>query len=121
MREMEEDVEEGRGRVEMGEIRRVGSRLVLRGEFDLGVLEELRAALGAPYPGPTSVDLSGVTFMCASCAWELAAWRLLRPGPPTLTAPSWQARASFSACGFSGGPGPPPRTRGLPGPSGASG
>lgn len=108
--------------MEIARISRSGPRLVLRGEFDLGVLEELRAALGAaPHTGPASVDLSGVTFMCSSCARELAAWRLPSPGPSALVAPSWQARASFSACGLSGGPGPPPRSRDLPEPSGASG
>jgi len=101
--------------VEIGRIRRSGSRLELRGEFDLGVLGELRDALGALHnSGPTLVDLSGVTFMDSSCAGELAAWRRLSPGLLSLATPSWQARASFSACGLSGGLEPPPRT-GPPG------
>lgn len=85
--------------VEAGGIEYSGSRIALRGEFDLGDLEVMRMALSAArcWGRPTLVDLSGVTFLDATCTRELATWRLLRPDLLTLHNPSWQALRSLAA------------------------
>lgn len=98
------------------EIGRSGSRLTLRGEFDLDDLSAaLGAALGAARAGAEGgrvvADLSGVTFMDLRCARELTAWHALRPDLVELRAPSWQAGASLRTCGCFG---PPPRRPGPP-------
>lgn len=74
----------------------------LRGEFDRHNLEDLRETLSGvmALERPTLVDLAGVTFLDVGATRELA----IRSHPYaqhlTLSNPSWQARASATACGF---------------------
>lgn len=76
----------------------------LRGEFDVSDLQPLRDVLeGALRTGTMiDVDLSGVAFLDAGCARELAVRSLRRGDRLTLRNPSWQARASLEACGIGG-------------------
>jgi anti-anti-sigma regulatory factor len=79
-----------------------GVLVELSGEFDVSCAEAFARALdrAASLGGVTFADLSGVTFMDAQCARELAA----RSGVGRLRccAPSPQARLSFAACGLYG-------------------
>ncbi len=76
----------------------------LRGEFDVSDLQSLRDVLeGALRAGTMiDVDLSGVAFLDARCAHELATRSLRQGDRLTLRDPSWQARASLEACGVGG-------------------
>ena len=72
----------------------------LRGEFDVFDLQRLRDALDrASEPGtPIRVGLSGVTFLDARCARELALRR--RDGRLILRDISWRAERSLEVCGI---------------------
>lgn len=72
----------------------------LRGEFDLASATELRSTLDnvASLRKPTTVDLSGVTFLDLQSTRELAVRSQLYAHHLTLVNPSWQARASVKAC-----------------------
>lgn len=76
----------------------------LRGEFDVSDLQPLRDVLdGALRTGTMiDVDLSGVAFLDARCARELAVRSLRRGDRLALRNPSWQARASLEVCGIGG-------------------
>lgn len=75
-------------------------RVRLSGEFDAHDLEALREALDGTVntQSPTSVDLSGVTFMDARCGRELALRSRSTLDRLTLRNLSWQASASLRAC-----------------------
>ena len=90
--------------ITIGGLERSGVLIELCGEFDTGALESLREALdGASSSGlATYVDLSGVAFLDVRCALELAVRCPLHGDRLTLLNPSWQAVASFKACGFQG-------------------
>lgn len=81
-----------------------GMRVELRGEFDLASAEELRSTLDsvASFREPTSVDLSGVTFLDLQSTRELALRSQLYGHHLTLVNPSWQARASVKSCKLEG-------------------
>lgn len=83
-----------------------GAPIGLRGEFDLFELRPLREALdGLPETGaPIRVDLSGVTFLDASCARELMIHSFPQGGRLTLSNPSQEAGRTLKVC-----------TRALPG------
>lgn len=91
--------------VRCGELELPGVLVELTGELDIRDLEPIQRtlddALGSGLP--TYVDLSKVTFLDARCTRELAVqYRLFGTygGLLALRAPSWQATASFRACGF---------------------
>jgi anti-anti-sigma regulatory factor len=71
----------------------------LWGEFDLTSASELRSTLDnvASLRKPTTVDLSGVTFLDLQSTRELAIRSQLYAHHLTLVNPSWQARASVKA------------------------
>ena len=77
-----------------------GMTIELRGEFDLTSADELRITLGnvASFRKPTTVDLSGVTFMDIQSTRELAVRSQLYAHHFALINPSWQARASVKGC-----------------------
>ena len=77
-----------------------GMTVELRGELDLNSAEELRITLDnvASLSKPTTVDLSGVTFMDLQSTRELAVRSQLYAHHFSLVNPSWQARASVKAC-----------------------
>ncbi len=72
----------------------------LRGELDVASVPELRSTLDnvVSFRRPTTIDLSGVTFLDLQSTRELAARSQLYAHHLTLTNPSWQARASVKAC-----------------------
>lgn len=74
----------------------------LFGEFDTHDLKALRVALDGAVAtrSETSVDLSRVAFMDARCSRELAVRSWADRDRLSLRNPSWQARASLRACGF---------------------
>ena len=79
-----------------------GYATILRGEFDLSC----HAALGSALEGalglgtPVFVDLSGVTFLDASCVRELALALSLHGERLVLVAPSREVEVSVAACGM---------------------
>ena len=77
-----------------------GMTVELWGEWDLAAAPELRNALDnvASLRRPTTVDLSGVTFLDVQSTRELAVRSQLYAHHLTLVNPSWQARASIKAC-----------------------
>lgn len=77
-----------------------GMTIELRGELDLASVDELRITLDnvASLSKPTTVDLSGVTFMDLQSTRELAVRYQLYAHHFSLVNPSWQARASVKAC-----------------------
>ncbi len=77
-----------------------GVKVELRGEFDLDSAPDLRSTLDnvASFRRPTTVDLSGVTFLDLQSTRELAVRSQLYSHHLTLVNPSWQARASVKAC-----------------------
>ena len=79
-----------------------GILVELSGEFDVRDLEPLRRTLeGVSNSGlPTYVDLSGVTFLDVRCTRELAVRFDVYGRRLVLRNLSWQAEASFRACGF---------------------
>lgn len=81
-----------------------GSWARLRGELDVHDLDALGTLLRAAAQSdcPIFVDLSGVTFLDVGCATELALSHLRSPDLLVMCGPSWQAAASFTACGFAG-------------------
>ena len=74
----------------------------LAGEFDASELALVSRKLDdASQLGlPVSVDLSGVTFLDTLCTAELVARSSLGGGCLRLCEFSWQAAASFRACGY---------------------
>ncbi len=74
----------------------------LSGEFDQHNLEFLRETLSGAMAlsRPTLVDLAGVTFLDLGSTRELALQSHLYAHNLTFSNPSWQARASATACGF---------------------
>ena len=91
--------------IRIGEFDLPGVLVELSGELDVHDLESLREAMNGALSSelPTYVDLSGVTFLDGMCTRELAArYRLysIYDRLLALRAPSWQAEASFRACGF---------------------
>ncbi|MDQ4106760.1 MAG: STAS domain-containing protein [Actinomycetota bacterium] len=72
----------------------------LRGELDVASAPELRSTLDnmASFRRPTTIDLSGVTFLDLQSTRELAVRAQLYAHLLTLANPSWQARASVEAC-----------------------
>ncbi len=72
----------------------------LRGEWDLSSIDELRETLGgvASYRRPTTIDLSGITFMDLQSIRELAVRSQLYAHHVTLQNPSWQVERSIEAC-----------------------
>jgi anti-anti-sigma factor len=94
-----EDDVSGIGVREWGE----GSLLVeLRGEFDQYNLDDLQDTLSGVVAlrRPTLVDLSAVTFLDIGATRELTIRSRLYAHHLALCNPSWQVRASVSACGF---------------------
>lgn len=77
-----------------------GMTVELRGELDLISVTELRTTLDnvASLRRPTTVDLSGVTFLDLQSTRELAIRSQLYAHYLTLVNPSWQACASVKAC-----------------------
>lgn len=88
--------------IEVREWSEGGVLVELRGEFDRYDLEDLRETLSGVVAlrQPTLVDLAGVTFLDVGVIRELAVRSRLYAHHLTLGNPSWQARASASACGF---------------------
>ena len=74
----------------------------LEGEFDQHNVEDLRETLSnvVALRRPTSVDLSGVTFLDVGATRELTIYSRLYAHHLTLCDPSWQVRASVAACRF---------------------
>ena len=81
---------------------RAGVLVELSGELDVSCLEAFGHALtrASSFGRPTFVDLSGVTFMDALCARELANRSKAGAVSLTLYRPSWQAELSMTACGL---------------------
>ncbi len=77
-----------------------GMTVELRGELDIASATELRTTLDnvASFRKPTTIDLSGVTFLDLQSTRELAVRSQLYAHHLTLVNPSWQARASVKAC-----------------------
>lgn len=76
--------------------------LEMRGEFDLSSFDELRGSLDtfANLRESATVDLSGVTFLDAGCARELAVLSQLHAHRINLTSPSWQTLRTIHDCGL---------------------
>ncbi len=74
----------------------------LEGEFDQHNLEDLQEVLSnvVSLRRPTSIDLSGVTFLDVGATRELTIHSRLYAHHLYLCNPSWQVRASVAACGF---------------------
>lgn len=83
---------------------RTGILVELSGEFDVGARRALGKTLGgaARWGRPVYVDLSGVTFLDASCLWELAVQYQLHGDHLALSNPSWQVELSVAACDLEG-------------------
>jgi anti-anti-sigma factor len=77
--------------------------LCLSGELDLESYEQLIGTLLA-FPGPLTLDMSGVTFMDSTGLRAILKRR--QDGPVTLVAPSVQIVRTLAICGLS-------RLRGL--------
>jgi anti-anti-sigma factor len=79
-----------------------GVLVELRGELDQYDLEDLRETFSGVVElrRPTLVDLSRITFLDVGCTRELALISQLYSHHLTLCNPSWQVRASVSACGL---------------------
>ena len=77
-----------------------GMRIELRGELDFTSATELRTTLDnvASLCKPTTLDLSGVTFLDLQSTREIAVRSHLYAHHLTLVNPSWQTRASIKAC-----------------------
>ena len=83
---------------------RTGILVELSGEFDVGAKRALGKMLDgvARWDRPVYVDLSGVTFLDASCLWELVVQYQLHGDHLTLSNPSWQVELSVAACDLEG-------------------
>lgn len=88
-------------RIEISTVEHSGVLVELSGEFDIHDLDALRKVLSVASSSAwsTYVDLSGVTFLDARCARELAVRSRFRD-PLILRDPSWQAKASLKTCGL---------------------
>lgn len=88
--------------IEVRERGEEGVLVELRGEFDQHALETLRETLGGVVAlrRPTTVELSGVTFLDIGTTRELTIRSRLYAHHLTLSNPSWQVRRSVAACGF---------------------
>ena len=76
--------------------------MVLRGEFDLSCHAVLGSALedALRHYSPIFVDLSGVSFLDASCVRELALMLSLHGEHLVLGDPSREVEVSIAACGM---------------------
>lgn len=83
---------------------RTGIFVELSGEFDVRARRALGKMLGGVvrWGRPVYVDLSGVTFLDASCLWELAVHYQLHGDHLVLSNPSWQVELSVAACNLEG-------------------
>ncbi len=88
--------------IEVRERDGMGVLVELYGEFDVHDLDSLREILGETrrLEPPVHVDLSKVTFLDAWCARELVVRSCLYGGDFVLRVATWQAQASFRACGL---------------------
>lgn len=88
--------------IELTESEGEGTLLELRGDLDIFSLPELNAALDrvAGLGRPALVDLSGITFLDARSAREIAVRSWLHGRLVAFVNPSWQVIASLTACGL---------------------
>ncbi len=88
--------------IEVRERGEEGVLVELRGEFDRHDLRDLREILNdvLALRLPVILDLSGVGFLDVEATRELTIYSYLYAHHLTLRNPSWQVRASVTACGL---------------------